>query len=315
MPEATNAPGKRKPDVYVISPAGAVLDAGRLDAGMTALGTLGFVSTSDRAVLARHQRFAGTDSARIKAFSRAAKQAAPIVMISRGGYGLTRILDQLDFEALADAQKHWVGFSDFTAFNLAMLAQAGAGTWAGPAVLEFASLAAACEANGEALHEDITAASFCEAMRGEVEGLGFAYDGPRGVDVEGVLWGGNLAMVASMVGSRYFPQVDRGLLFLEDVAEHPYRIERLLSQLLHSGVIDRQAAVLLGDFSSYRLSALDGGFDLPDVVRFLRSRTATPIVTGLPFGHQGPKLTLPHGARLGLSTDRDNAWLVFPHHH
>lgn len=89
----------------------------------------------------------------------------------------------------------------------------------------------------------------------------------------------------------------------------------MFCQLLDSGVIDRQAAVILGNFSGYRLTDLDGGFDFADVVRFVRSRTRTPIITGLPFGHAGEKLTLPHGARLGLATDREHAWLVFPHQH
>ncbi|MFK7965088.1 MAG: LD-carboxypeptidase [Burkholderiaceae bacterium] len=298
-------------DIYVISPAGAVLDSTRLTDGLAALEMLGFHAIADCAALSRDTRFAGSDSTRVAAFGRAARHKAPIVMISRGGYGLTRILHRLDFEKLADAQKHWVGFSDFTAFSLAMLARANAGTWAGPAVLELGKLAA----GAPDWHEDTTAASFVEAMRGQTEGLGFAYEGPRNIEAEGVLWGGTLAIVTGLLGTPYFPTISGGLLFLEDVGEHPYRLERMFCQLLDSGVIDRQAAVLLGNFSDYRLGPLDGGFDFADVVKFVRSRTSTPIITGLPFGHAGEKLTLPHGARLGLATDADTAWLVFPQQH
>ena len=322
MPEQakTPAPSRKRtpPDIYVISPAGAVLEPARLTAGLAALDTLGFKAVADRAALSRSTRFAGSDATRAGAFTRAARQRAPIVMISRGGYGMSRILHRLDFEALADAGKHWVGFSDFTAFSLAMLARAGAGTWAGPAVLELGMLAAQVAASDEPdLCDDTTAASFCEAMRGQTECVGFEFQGPKGVEEEGVLWGGNLALVTAMLGTPYFPQVDGGLLFLEDVNEHPYRVERMLCQLLDSGVIDRQAAVLLGRFSDYRLGELDGGFNIDAVVAFLRSRTRTPIITGLPFGHGHgePRLTLPHGARLGLATDRDLAWLVYPHTH
>ena len=298
-------------DVYVISPAGVVLDSTRLTAGFVALEALGFRPIADRAALSRDKRFAGSDSTRVAAFDRAARHKAPIVMITRGGYGLTRILHRLDFEQLASAQKHWVGFSDFTAFSMAMLARANAGTWAGPAVLELGRLAA----GASDWQEDTTAASFVEAMRGQTEGLGFAYEGPRNIEVEGVLWGGTLAIVTGLLGTPYFPTISGGILFLEDVGEHPYRLERMFCQLLDSGVIDRQAAVLLGNFSDYRLGPLDGGFDFADVVKFVRSRTSTPILTGLPFGHAGDKLTLPHGARLGLATEGDTAWLVFPHHH
>lgn len=300
-----------QPDIYVISPAGAVLDSARLSAGLEALGELGFSAVADRAALSRQTRFAGSDKTRIAAFERAARHQAPIVMISRGGYGLTRILHALDFERLAQAQKHWVGFSDFTAFSLAMLARANAGTWAGPAVLELGDLAR----KDPDWRNETTAASFVEAMHGQTEGLGFEYEGPKNIEVEGVLWGGTLAIVTGLLGTPYFPDIKGGLLFLEDVGEHPYRLERMFCQLLDSGVIDRQAAVILGNFSGYRLTDLDGGFDFADVVRFVRSRTRTPIITGLPFGHAGEKLTLPHGARLGLATDREHAWLVFPHQH
>ncbi len=296
------------PDIFVISPSGAIDDAARLNRGIESLATLGFHALADRAALARDRRFAGTDATRLAAFTRAAQQDAPIVMISRGGYGLTRILHRLDFERLAAAQKHWVGFSDFTAFNLAMLARAGAGTWAGPAVLaDFAP------ESGEL--DEITAGAFVEAMQGQTEALGFACRGPAGVDVEGVLWGGNLRIVCSLIGTPYLPAIRDGLLFLEDVGEHPYRIERMFGQLLDAGIIERQAAILLGHFNGYRLAESDRGYDLSDAIAWLRRRTRVPIITGLPFGHVSTKLTLPHGARLGLATERGQAWLVFPHAH
>jgi len=167
----------------------------------------------------QHQRFAGSDVVRASAFERAANSDAPIVMISRGGYGMTRILDMLDFEALANANKHWVGLSDFTAFHLAMLSIAGAGTWAGPALIEdFAG-------EPDDVDED-TADIFSDAMHGRLHALGFQSDAPAGIAEQGVLWGGNLSLVCALQGSRYFPDISNGLLFLEEVGEHPYRVER-----------------------------------------------------------------------------------------
>jgi hypothetical protein len=101
--------------------------------------------------------------------------------------------------------------------------------------------------------------------------------------------------------------------FIEDVNEHPYRIERMLIQLLHSGVIDSQRAVLVGYVNRYALAPHDRGYDLPVVLKWLRARTKTPIVVGLPFGHDRPKLTLPHGATVGLATEGRQGWLVFDH--
>ncbi len=303
---------QRKPaaraDIYVISPAGAVDDSQRLEQAVAALAARGFHAVLDRAALARDRRFAGTDVTRVAAFDRAAMHAAPIVMITRGGYGLTRILHRLDFERLAAAQKHWVGYSDFTAFSLAMLARAGAGTWAGPTLLaDFSPV--------QGPIDDVTADAFSEAINGQTEALGFSCHGPSGVDVEGTLWGGNLRVLCSLIGTPWLPQVRGGILFLEDVGEHPYRIERMFAQLVDSGIVDSQAAILLGSFNEYRLAPNDRGYDLPDAIKWLRSRTRVPVITGLPFGHAHPKLTLPHGARLGLATDRHNAWLLFPHQH
>ena len=105
-----------------------------------------------------------------------------------------------------------------------------------------------------------------------------------------------------------------GILFLEDVGEHPYRIERMLTQLLHAGVLDAQGAVLIGHVNRYRLVERDAGFDMPGVIRRLRTLTKTPIITGLPMGHASPKLTLPHGATVGLATEGRTAYLVLDEH-
>jgi muramoyltetrapeptide carboxypeptidase len=121
-------------------------------------------------------------------------------------------------------------------------------------------------------------------------------------------------MVNALLGTPWFPKVDGGILFLEDVNEHPFRIERMLTQLLHAGVLDRQKAILLGQFSRYRLADNDRGFDLPAVVRWLRAQTRTPVLTGLPFGHEHPKLTLPHGAQVALATEGRTCYLVLQEH-
>lgn len=294
-------------EIYLISPSSAVNDAADLKVGAQNLRAYGFEVVADPSVQARHQRFAGTDAQRASAFTRAAKSDAPIVMISRGGYGMTRLLDLLDFNALADANKHWVGLSDFTAFHLAMLSVAGAGTWAGPALIEDFGCAP------DQINED-TADIFCDAMHGRLEALGFQSDAPAGIAEQGVLWGGNLSLVCALQGSQYFPEVNNGLLFLEEVGEHPYRVERMLTQLLHSGVIDRQRAVIFGYVNRYKAVPNDRGYDWSSVLQWLSQRTSTPIVSGLPFGHDHPKFTLPHGATLGLRTDGHEAMLDFPVH-
>jgi muramoyltetrapeptide carboxypeptidase len=117
----------------------------------------------------------------------------------------------------------------------------------------------------------------------------------------GMLWGGNLTVLTSLIGTPYFPseqQYQRGILFLEDVNEHPYRIERMLMQLLEAGILAKQSAIMLGGFSAYRLYDNDRGYSLQAAFEAIRSRLpdSIPILTDLPFGHQPNKLTLPVGA-------------------
>jgi len=154
----------------------------------------------------------------------------------------------------------------------------------------------------------VTQACFLEAMRGELEAIGFRTEaGFDGLSVAGTLWGGNLSMVCSMLGTRHWPKVRGGVLFLEDVNEHPYRVERCLLQLHQAGVLGAQKAVVLGAFSNYKKSPLDRGFTLQSAVQHLRSVSKVPILTGLPFGHVPTKVSLPVGARVKMLVDRRNA--------
>lgn len=294
--------------LYLISPASAVPADAPLQRSLNALRAAGFSPVLDRGALRTHQRFAGTDAQRAAAFSRAAAQPARAVMITRGGYGLTRLLPMLDFAALARADKQWIGYSDFTAFQLAMLARAGAVTWTGPALLDDFAVPEGAEP------DETTVGSLHDALAGRAELLGFRAAGASGVDVRGTLWGGNLSLVCALLGTPWFPAVRGGILYLEEVSEHPYRVERMLGQLLQAGVLDAQAAVLIGYVNRYTLVPRDAGFDMPAVLRRLRGLTRTPILTGLPVGHDTPKLTLPHGATVGLATEGRQAWLVMPGH-
>jgi muramoyltetrapeptide carboxypeptidase len=229
-------------------------------------------------------------------------------MATRGGYGLTRLLDRIDWKEIAASVERgtrWVGHSDFSVLQLGLLAHARGVTWAGPmACYDFG------REDGElgekpvsavAAVDEVTRDCFVEAMSGELEAVGFRTEaGFDGLDVKGTLWGGNLCMVGSLLGTPHWPRIKGGVLFLEDVNEHPYRIERSLLQLQQAGVLDAQKAVVLGAFTDFRKSPLDRGYSLKHMVAQLRSATRTPILTGLPFGHVPTKVTLPVGARVRL---------------
>jgi muramoyltetrapeptide carboxypeptidase len=130
---------------------------------------------------------------------------------------------------------------------------------------------------------------------------------------DAVLWGGNLSVLVSLLGTPYFPAVRGGVLFLEDIAEHPYRVERMLTQLLHAGVLAQQKAVVLGQFTQYKLTSHDAGFKLASVVDWLRQQIKVPVLTDLPFGHVGTKVCLPVGKPVSLVVEDRDALLLWAH--
>jgi muramoyltetrapeptide carboxypeptidase len=223
-------------------------------------------------------------------------------MITRGGYGLTRLLSRIDWPLMARSVERgtrWVGYSDFTALQMGLLAQRGGISWHGPSAID--DFSRTDEAGGV---EEITHDCFCEAMNGELEALGFRTEaGFDGLAVRGVLWGGNLCVLTSLLGTPHWPRIKGGVLFLEDVNEHPYRIERMLLQLHEAGVLAQQKAVVLGGFTAWKPTPLDRGYSMKTVLALVRSLTATPVITGMPFGHVPVKVTFPMGARVRLLVD------------
>lgn len=276
----------------ILAPAGFATDPDAVDRAEALLTRLGHRVRCDPTARSRLQRFSAPDDERLAAIARVAADAdADIALVLRGGYGLTRLLDRIDFAALARVHTRWMGHSDFTAFQLAALARAGIVTFAGPmAAYDFGALAPSA----------FTLDHCFGVLNHDEWHVECALEGPSRTVCSGTLWGGNLAMVAHLVGTPYFPQIDGGILFLEDIGEHPYRIERMLYQLLHAGVLARQHAVLLGAFNEYQLNANDAGYDLATAIAHLRTRIAVPVYTGLPFGHVPDKLTLPVGGRCAL---------------
>ena len=292
--------------IGLYAPAGFAQDPAALTRAVARLEAMGHRVVVDPTCHGRWQRFAAPDDERLASVLRmAADPRVELAITLRGGYGWTRLLPRLDFHTLAAAGKRWLGYSDFTAFQLAALQCAGMMTYAGPS------------ATGDFGAESPSAFTLehCFGLLGaDPYGVTCDLDGPAEFSASGTLWGGNLAMVAHLVGTPYFPRIDGGIFFLEDVGEHPYRIERMLYQLHHAGVLSRQRAILLGQFSEYELNGNDGGYDLAGVVAQLRSLVSVPVFTGLPFGHVADKLTLPVGGNCALHVSGGNARLVFSHH-
>jgi len=317
--------------IYIYSPSSAVRDKAAFRRGIKRLIQLGHDVETDEAALLSHQRFAGDDATRLIAIGRAAASGADIAMISRGGYGLTRLLPDLPYKRLVKAIEggtKFVGLSDFTAFQCALHAKTGATTWAGPALGE--------DFGCEDPPDEIMAACFDDLARGQGEGTGWRLpvaaaqalatrqrfkpgtppvesEAPASLSISGAtLWGGNLSVICALIGTPYLPAIEGGVLFLEDTNEHPYRIERQLTQLVNTGILGKQKAVLMGSFNRYSLvPGYDRGFNLNGVVNWVRERIKAPVLTGLPFGHVPTKVLLPVGQKVDLMVDGRDALIYW----
>lgn len=306
--------------IYVYSPSGAVRDKKAFQRALKRLEAMGHRVEVDADALASSTRFAGDDETRLAAISRACQSGADVALISRGGYGISRLLHRIDYEQIARAiasGTRFVGLSDFTALQLALYAKTRAVTWAGPALVgDFGA------ADGV---DDIMQDCFEDLLSGAGEGTGWRLSPEKAGTVTGAsasgdvyipkatLWGGNLAMLASLVGTPYLPKVKGGVLFIEDVGETPYKVERMLTTLLHAGVLAQQKAVVFGQFSDYQLNAHDKGFKLASVVQWLRTQIEAPVFTNLPFGHVPTKVLLPVGAQVSLSVEGRDALIYWGH--
>jgi muramoyltetrapeptide carboxypeptidase len=302
--------------IYILSPSSSVLDKAAYKRGITRLMAQGHILEIDQDVLSRSTRFAGDDMQRLSAIKRAAASGADVVMTTRGGYGISRLLGQLPYKAIAksiDKGTEWVGFSDVTALSLAVMAQTGRSTWAGPALIEDFGRA---DADGGI--DEITLACFDDVISGMAEGTGWRIgkDDPTEFGYQDLtLWGGNLSMVCSMVGTPYLPKVRSGALFLEDVAEPPYRVERMLTQLLHAGVLAQQKVIMLGAFNRFTASSQDKGFAMKTVVQWLRANTKARVLTQLPHGHVSTKVMLPVGKTVDVMVQAKEALVFWSHDH
>ncbi|MEM6295534.1 MAG: LD-carboxypeptidase [Myxococcota bacterium] len=281
--------------VHVVAPSGPV-DPGRLDKGLRALRrVVGDVPLEPAAnLLERDGYFAGSDAARADSLHKAFADPDPgIILCARGGYGITRLLGRLDPARLRRNPKAIVGFSDVTALLSWAWVTASVASIHGPVVTQLGGLH---PGDVDHLHD---------LLRGEVPPPIVASEGTalNGGTVEGRLVVGNLEVLRSLVGTRFFPPLRGNILAIEEINEVPYRIDRSLTQLLSSGVLRGVRGIAIG-----QLSMCDPPNGLgPTAEQVVVERLGTlgvPLVTGFEFGHDPARnRALPFGTRVRLRAD------------
>jgi muramoyltetrapeptide carboxypeptidase len=257
---------------------------GRLAAGLAELVRLGFEPVLAANLERRDRIFAGTDDERLAAFHALVDDPAiEAIVFARGGHGVLRLLERLDWERIARTPRAFVGYSDLTPFLAAVVERCGWVPFHGPMVA--ADLADGLDAAEER--------SFLGALAGEPDAeyeLDFV-DGAENAD--GILRGGCLSLLAATLATPFAPSLDGSVLLVEDVDEPLYRLDRMLTQLRLSGSLTGVRAMIFG-------ASIAPGNLAPWLELARDSAPGVPLATGLATGHFRPNLTLPLGRRCRL---------------
>jgi muramoyltetrapeptide carboxypeptidase len=278
--------------VRVIAPSGPV-PRSELEAGAAILGERYRLRYDAEAILRIDGFLAGSDEVRLRELVEAIRDPeARAVFMARGGYGLLRLLPFLDPEVLRANPKPLVGFSDGTVL-LAHAARAGVASVHGPVLTQLARLPAEDRAGLFGVLEAPGPGLLAENLEAPVPGR-----------VQGPLLGGNLEVFSRLLGTPYLPDLDGAVLFLEDLGERPYRVDRLITHLDLAGVFSAVSAVVVGDFSGCKEPA---GSKLAsplanEVLLERLGRLAIPVAFGARIGHGERNVAVPYGTLVELDT-------------
>ncbi|MBU3753985.1 muramoyltetrapeptide carboxypeptidase [Enterobacter roggenkampii] len=296
--------------IHLIAPSGYCINQDAAQRGVQRLLESGHQVENQTIIPRRQQRFAGTEAQRLNDINSLVnlKGENRIVLAVRGGYGASRLLESIDWQGLAERQQQdpllICGHSDFTVIQLGLLALHNVITFSGPMLAgNF----------GAPELEAFTVEHFWRALRNPTYSVEWQGNGPHW-ECEGQLWGGNLAMLVSLIGTPWMPNIENGILVLEDINEHPFRVERMLLQLYHTGILERQSAIVLGSFSGAAPNDYDAGYSLETMVEFIRSRLDIPVIAGLDFGHEQRTVTLALAAHASLIHNDSGSRLTISGH-
>ena len=290
----------------------------RNDLALKRMACAGFKVDNPAVVNRQYLRFAGTDAQRrsdLQNIATGAISAPKLLMGVRGGYGAMRILPLIDWQTLgrlmADRGTILTGFSDVTAIQCALLAQGGMSSLAAPMLYsEF----------GKSKPDQVSCRQFAEALTNpnltiDVKSadltslrLPTVLISKEAKTITGTIWGGNLSVVSALAGSPYLPRIDGGIVFLEDVGEQTYRIERMLYDLYLAGVFKGQQAIVFGAVTGTGKDSYDARYDVSVVIRQLHKLTGLPIYNGVSFGHIAQKQSFPLGVTCQISTDASGGY-------
>lgn len=291
--------------IALVAPAGPLLERDDITRAVALCRALDYEPHVAAHAGGHHGYFSGTDEERLGDLNQALRHPEiDAIWCLRGGYGITRILDQVDFEALTRRPRAVIGYSDVTALLAGVGRAAGVVAFHGP--------------TARAAMPSFTRRHFSRVL-GNPEPAGVLEPLPQPSDVlvprddrvvtvrggvaEGTLAGGNLSLLQCLIGTAFLPDLDGALLVLEDVGEALYRIDRMLAHLRAAGALAGLRGVLVGRFTGLGRHIDDGSFGLDQVLAHYFAPLGVPVLSGLPIGHIDDQWTIPLGVRARMDAD------------
>lgn len=292
---------KKGDTIGLIGPSGTVREAGAVDQAIAYMEEIGFRVKVGESAHARYGYLSGTDEMRARDLNAMfADPEVDAIVCTRGGYGTMRILDMLDYDVIRANPKVFVGFSDITALHIAFLEKCGLATFHGPMATRWhAEFPDGFTKNS--LFSAIAAAQPMGELRNTPQYRKRETVNPG--SAEGLLVGGNLSLISGTIGTPYELSTKGRILFIEEIGEKTYCVDRMLTQLRLAGKFDDCEGIVFGDFCDCPVEYTEFGLTLEEVIRDIVAPCGKPVFTGLQAGHLSPKITLPFGVRCRMNAD------------
>jgi muramoyltetrapeptide carboxypeptidase len=287
--------------IGIVSPASPIADLSKIDRGIRYLESLGYRALVGEHVSKTAGYLAGTDDQRVADLhAMFANRRVKAILSVRGGYGTPRLLPLLDYKLVARNPKILVGFSDLTALQLALWKRCSLVTFHGP------MLGVDMVDGMESFSEEM----FWRMVTSAHKPVAMQFGGEEGITLcmgrsSGRLFGGNLSLLVNMIGTRYLPDFRNAILFLEEINEEPYKVDRMLMQMRNAGILKGVKAVLGGQFTDcVPKDPKAPSRQTAELLKEMADLLRVPFLAGLPFSHLPRKMTLPIGLRVNVDADK-----------
>lgn len=297
----------KKGDTIGLVAPGSFIKESELKESITNLESLGFKAVYSENILSRYGYLGGKDEERAADINNMfSRKDVDAIMCARGGYGCARLLGMLDYKIIKANPKILIGYSDITALINAIYTKTGLIGFHGPVgISTFNDFSLYYFRN--MLIDAVDNLTLWSARDEKPEDLSRKVVPIRSGKAEGQLAGGNLSIVVSLIGTQYDLNTDGKIIFLEEIGEEPYRVDRMLTQMIEAGKFEKAAGLALGVFEKCEAKEKDPSFNssltLMEVLNDRLYDLGIPVIYGLSFGHITNKFTLPVGARAELDVN------------